>query len=219
MSLKLPKGTQFGFAPVIATAIATTGISKANPALASIVSGAVDEDDIVLIEVPGWPALNNRVSRGGAETTGAIELLGIDTTDNVLYPGISGAGTLRKAGTFIDLDQQGDPTMAGGEQQYWSGTLLEDPTGRQIQIPTFKNAKTLTIPLYYDPSKPWYPALKSADAKGEPVILRAKLLGGDVLYWYGYISYDGDPAMTANTPMGTTVSFTALSDSVLVEAA
>ncbi|PTT50861.1 phage tail protein, partial [Stenotrophomonas sp. HMWF022] len=29
MALKLPKGTQFGFAPVISTAIATTAISKA----------------------------------------------------------------------------------------------------------------------------------------------------------------------------------------------
>ena len=119
----------------------------------------------------------------------------------------------------IDLDQQGDPTTAGGEQQYWSGTLLEDPTGRQIQIPTFKNAKTITIPLYYDPSKPWYPALKTVDAKGEPVVLRAKLAGGDVLYWYGYLSYDGDPTMAANTPMGTTATFTALADSILVEAA
>lgn len=219
MALKLPKGTQFGFAPVVAAAIATTGISKASPALASIPANSVDTDDVVVLAIPGWPALNNRVTRAGAELADAIELLGTDTTDTVIYPGTSGAGTLRKAGEFIDLDQQGDPTTAGGEQQYWTGTLLEDPTGRQIQIPTFKNAKTITIPLYYDPSKPWYPALKTADAKGEPVVLRAKLLGGDVLYWYGYLSYDGDPTMTANTPMGTTATFTALADSILVEGA
>jgi len=219
MALKLPKGTQFGFAPVVPAAIATTGISKASPALASIPANSVDTDDVVVLAIPGWPALNNRVTRAGAELADAIELLGTDTTDTVIYPGTSGAGTLRKAGEFIDLDQQGDPTTAGGEQQYWTGTLLEDPTGRQIQIPTFKNAKTIAIPLYYDPSKPWYPALKTADAKGEPVVLRAKLLGGDVLYWYGYLSYDGDPTMTANTPMGTTATFTALADSILVEGA
>ncbi len=64
-------------------------------------------------------------------------------------------------------------------------------------MPTFKNAKTITLPLFYDPKKPWYSALKNADAKGEPVILRAKLVGGDVLYWYGYLSYNGDPTMAA----------------------
>ena len=43
--------------------------------------------------------------------------------------------------------------------------------------------------------------------------------GGDVLYWYGYLSYNGDPTMAANTPMGTTATFTALADSILVEGA
>ncbi|HEL2980098.1 TPA: phage tail protein [Stenotrophomonas maltophilia] len=217
MALKLPKGTQFGFAPVVSTAIATSAISKAAPALASVAANSVDTGDVVVIELPGWPALNNRATRAGAEATGSVELLGIDTTDTVLFPGNSGAGVLRKAGAFVDLDQQGDPTTAGGEQQYWSGTLLEDPTGRQVQMPTFKNAKTITLPLFYDPKKPWYSALKNVDAKGEPVILRAKLVGGDVLYWYGYLSYNGDPTMAANTPMGTTATFTALADSILVE--
>ncbi|MBN7139000.1 phage tail protein [Lysobacter enzymogenes] len=219
MSLKLPKGTQFGFAQVTTVAIPTTGVSKANPALASIAANAVDSGDVVLIQVPGWRALNNRVAQGGAESAGAIELLGIDTTDVVLYPGVSGAGSLFKAGPFVDLTQQGDPTMSGGEQQYWSGTLLEDPSGQSIQLPTTKSPKTLAIPLYYDPKQPWYRALKSVDARSdEAVILRAKFLNGDVLYWYGYLSYNGDPVMGSNTPMLTTASFAALSDSVLVEA-
>ncbi len=51
MALKLPKGTQFGFAPVLATKIATTGISKAAPALASIAADAVDTDDVVVLEL------------------------------------------------------------------------------------------------------------------------------------------------------------------------
>lgn len=217
MALKMPKGTQFGFAPVLPLAIPTTGISKANPALASIAANAVDTGDVVLIEIPGWPLLNNVVAQGGAESAGAIELLGIDSTDVVLYPGVSGAGTLRKAGPFIDLDQQGEPSQSGGEQQYWTGNFLEDPTGKSLQMPTKKSPKTLTIPLYYDPKKPWYPALKTVDARAEPVILRAKMLGGDIKYWYGYLSYDGDPTMNADNPMQTTASFAALGDSVLVE--
>jgi len=217
MALKLPKGTQFGFATIASTKIASTGISKAAPALASIASGAVEEGEIVLIGAPGWPLLNNRIAEAGTESAGAIELLGTDTVDATLYPGTSGAGTLQVAGEFVDFTQQGDASTAGGDQQYWSGVLLEDPTGRQIQIPTTKNAKTLTLPLYFDPKLPWYGAAKAVDAKGEPVILRAKLPGGDRLYWYGYMSFDGDPSISSNNPMGNTMSFTALSDSTLVE--
>jgi len=218
MALKLPKGTQFGFAPVIAAKIPATGFSKADPALASVAAGTVSVGEVVLIGAPGWPMLNNRVAEAGAESAGAVELLGVDTTDATLYPGISGAGSVQIAGDFIDFTQQGDASTSGGDQQYWSGTLLEDPTGRQIQIPTTKNAKTLTLPLYFDPALPWYKAAKAVDAKGEPVILRGKLPGGDCIYWYGYMSFDGDPSITSNTPMGNTMTFTALSDSTLVEA-
>jgi len=218
MSLKLPKGVQFGFASVLATAIAATGFSKAAPAVATVPTGSVDEGEVVLIQVAGWPLLNNKVAVAGDETAGALPLLGTDTTDATLFGGTSGAGTLLIAGEFTDFTQQGDPSTSGGDQQFWQGTLLEDPTGRQISIPTTKNAKTMTLPLYYDPSLPWYGAAKAADARGEPVILRAKIPGGDVLYWYGYLSFDGDPTIASSTPMGNTMTFTALSESTLVEA-
>ena len=218
MSLKLPKGTQFGFATLSAAKIAATGFSKAAPSNASVASGAIDAGEVVLVGVPGWPMLNNRIAEAGNASAGAIPLLGTNTIDAVLYPGTSGAGTVQVADDFVDFTQQGDASTAGGDQQYWSGVMLEDPTGRQIQIPTTKNAKTLTLPLYFDPKLPWYSAAKSVDAKGEPVILRAKLPGGDRLYWYGYMSFDGDPSITSNNPMGNTMSFTALSDSTLVEA-
>lgn len=82
-----------------------------------------------------------------------------------------------------------------------------------------QDGKVLTLPLYFDPTLPWYAAAKAADAKGMPLILRAKLPGGDTLYRYGYMSFDGDPTITANNPMGNTMTFTALTDSTLVEAA
>jgi len=218
MALKLPKGIQFGFASVLSSAIAATAFSKANPTVATVPTGTVDEGEVVLIQLAGWPLLNNKVAVAGEETAGALPLLGADTTDATLFPGVSGPGTLLVAGEFVDYTQQGDPSSSGGDQQYWQGTLLEDPTGRQISIPTTKNAKTLTLPLYYDPKLPWHAASKAVDARGEPIILRCKIPGGDVLYWYGYMSFDGDPTIASNTPMGNTMTFTALSESTLVEA-
>ncbi|HYG07654.1 MAG TPA: phage tail protein [Stenotrophomonas sp.] len=218
MALKLPKGIQFGFASVLADIVAASAFSKAAPAVATVPTGAVDAGEVVLVQLAGWPLLNNKIAVAGDEVAGALPLLGTDTTDATLFRGTSGAGSLLIAGEFVDYTQQGDPSSSGGDQQYWTGTLLEDLTGRQISIPTTKNAKTLTLPLYYDPKLPWYSAAKAADARGEPVVLRAKIPGGDVLYWYGYMSFDGDPSIASNTPMGNTMTFTALSESTLVEA-
>lgn len=214
MALKMPKGVQFGFAQLdTADALPVTGFTSAKPTVATGVTAAAGT--IVVVGAPGWPGINNIATELGA----AGVLLGVDTSNQRLYPsGTSGAGDVKVVGDFVDFTQQGDPTTSGGDQQFWNGQLLEDPTGRQLSIPTFKNAKVFTIPLYYDPSLPWYAAAKEVDAIGEPVVLRCKIPGGDTLYRYGYLTFDGDPTMTANTPMGNTVTFTALGDSVLVEA-
>lgn len=221
MSFKFPKGAQYGFANILSAAIAATAISKADPAVATVTADAVDEGDVLLIQVQGWPNLNNRVSEAGTVTTGASDsviLRGIDTSSSDRFPSASGAATIYKAGAFVDFTQQGEVSMSGGDQQFWNGQLLEDPTGQQISVPTYKNARTLTIPLYFDPKLPWYKAAKEVDAVGKPIILRAKLPGGDVQYYYGYLSFSGDPSIAMNTPMGNTATFTALSESTLVEA-
>lgn len=222
MALKFPKGTQFGFAKVLATSIAATAISKADPAVATVTTGAVAENDVLLIEVPGWPLINNRVAQAGDVTTGAsdsVKMHGIDTSSTVLFPSDSGAAKLYKADTFVDFTQQGEPSMSGGEQQFWNGQFLEDPTGQQLSVPTYKNARVLTIPLYYDPKLPWYKAAKEVDAIGKPVVLRAKLPGGDVQYRYGYLSFSADPSIANNAPNSNTATFTQLAESTLVEAA
>lgn len=218
MALTMPKGSQFGFAPILKDSnAAATAVSNAKPAVVTYAEGetAPTEGSVVLVKASGWPLLNNKVARAGA---GGV-LLGIDTSDTDLFvAGGFGVAETLTAGTFVDFTQQGDPSTSGGEQQFWTGQLLEDPLGRQISMPTFKNAKTLTIPLYYDPNEPWYDAAKKIDIKGEAVVLRNKLANGDVLYYYGYLSFDGDPSIQSNTPMGNTATFTIIGESTLVRA-
>ncbi|QVW29540.1 tail protein [Stenotrophomonas phage BUCT603] len=219
MALTMPKGSQFGFAPIIKGSNAKiTAIANAKPGTVTYDQGATQppDDAVILVKASGWPLLNNKVCRLGPND----ELLGIDTSDTDLFPaaGFGIAETLT-AGEFVDFTQQGDPSTSGGEQQFWTGQLLEDPLGRQISMPTFKNAKTMTIPLYYDPSEPWYDAAKKIDIKGEAVVLRNKLANGDVLYYYGYLSFDGDPSIQSNTPMGNTATFTIIGESTLVRKA
>lgn len=219
MALMLPKGVQFGFAEVNETAdLSVDSLSNAIAAVFDLADGetAPTVDTVALVRATGWPLANNKVAVVGTGST----LRGLDTSDVQLFPA-SGAGSvaLIAAGTFTDFTQQGEPSTSGGEQQFWTGTLLEDPLGRQISLPTFKNAKTLTIPLYFDPAQPWYAKAKAVDAKGQPVVLRAKMPNRDVLYWYGYLSFDADPSIAANTPMGNSATFTIIGESTLVRAA
>lgn len=221
MSLKFPNGAVFGISTAVSAAIAASVISNANPAVATVPTGSFQEGD-VLILTSGWPLLNNGVAQAGDVTVGAndtVQLRGVDTSDATLFPAGAGALKLALAGDFVDFSQQGDPSTSGGEQQFWTGTFLEDPTGQQLSVPTFKNAKVLTLPLYFDPNLSWYAAARAADAKKRPVVLRCKLPDGDALYRYGYLSFDGDPSMSANNPMGNTATFTSLGRSYLVEAA
>lgn len=221
MSLKFPNGAQFGISTALAAALATTGVSNANPAVASgIMTGAIAEDDVLVIQSSN-PLINNLAVQAGTVTAGGtdtVQLLGLDASDSDLYDFDGDTTTLAVASSFVDFTQQGDPSTSGGDQQFWQGTFLEDPTGQQISVPTFKNSKVLTIPLYYDPTLPWYQAAKKADLKRVPVVLRCKLPDGDTIYRYGYLSFDSDPTMAANNPMGNTATFTALGASVLVAA-
>lgn len=217
MALKFANGAVIGFSTAYDAAVTASAISNANPAVATVPTGSVAPDSVVIVK-SGWAGINERVAVAGTEVGGALPLLGIDTTSTNDYPAGQGAGSVIAVSTFVDFSQQGDLTTSGGEQQFWTGQFLEDRSGRQIQVPTFKNAKTLTLPLYFDASLPWYDAAVAADRAKEPVVLRIRLPDGDTIYRYGYMSFDSDPTLAANNPMQVTMTFSALTEPTLVEA-
>ena len=219
MALKFPNGSQFGISTEISSAINASAITNSNPAKVITAAGALSVGDVAVIE-SSHPMLNNLATRVGTVTGTESELLGLDTSDTSIYGGLANATVrLFKASSFVDFTQQGDPTMSGGEQQFWTGVFLEDRTGQQINVPTYKNAKSITIPLYFDPKAEWYDAARKADLKKSPVVLRCKLPDGDAIYRYGYLSFDADPNMAANSPMTNTATFTPLGRAILVGAA
>ncbi|WP_457319819.1 phage tail protein [Stenotrophomonas sp. P5_B8] len=217
MALKFPNGTVLGISTAVAAAVAATAISNANPAVATVAAGSGISEGDVLVVRSAWPELNDRVAVAGSSGT-AIPLRGIDTTDTDDFPADQGPGSLLRVTDWIDFSQQGDVSTSGGEQQFWNGVFLEDRSGRQRQVPTIKNAKTFNLPLYFDPKLPWYQAAKKADRKKQPVVLRARLPDGDVLYYYGYLSFDADPSLSANNPMQNTATFSINSDHTFISA-
>lgn len=219
MSLKFPNGAIFGISTTIGAAVAVAAISNASPAVATVPTGTAEEGDILVV-TSAWEAANNIATQAGTVTTGAtdsVQLLGLDTTDPDLFPAGAAGAMVMVASGFVDFSQQGELSTSGGDQQFWTGQFLE--ASRQISVPTVKTPKVFTLPLYFDKNLPWYAAALAADRKKNPVVLRCKLPDGDIIYRYGYLSFDGDPTMSVNNPMGNTMTFTALGDSILVEAA
>ena len=98
-----------------------------------------------------------------------------------------------------------------GDQQFYQWQYAEDASGQQLQRPTYKNAKTLTLKLDYDPALAWYDALDKADEAKEAIVLRAVLPNNSILYYLVYPSFDADPSMDLNQNMGNTATFSLIS--------
>lgn len=212
-----PNGTVFSVATALATAVAISAISNANPGVATTATPPEEGDICVLTS--GWPGLNNRVVRALDPTANGFTLEGFDTTAVAKYPAGAGAGSYQAASTWVTLSQVTSISKSGGDQQYFQWQYAEDPTGQQQQRPTYKNAKSIALKLDYDPALAWYNALDQADEAKEPVVLRAVLPNGAELFYLVYPSFDADPSMDLNQNMSNTATFSLISKLTRYDAA
>lgn len=219
MAQQFPNGTVFGFSTVMGTPVPMTAITNGDPPAATLGAATILAGDVLVVK-SGWPLLNDRVAVAGTEDAGgSLPLIGLDTTEVKDYPAGEGAGQVIPASGFIDLSQQGNPTMSGGEPNFYTGQYLEDRTNTQFEVATFRTPLRITIPLDHDDKLPWYAALRAADRRREPVVLRAKLPLGATLYYYAGVSFQPLPTMEMNTPMQNSVVFSLKGDFTRVEAA
>lgn len=203
MSASFPNGTIFSIGTAYGSDVTVSAISNASTGVATATAHGFADGDILLLSMPS--RLDSRVVRVDNAATNAFDLEGINTTSTSLYPSGFGVGTAKDVTTWVALSQVVDSQSSGGEQQFYQWVYLED--GRQRQRPTFKNARALTLTLDYDPDLSWHTALLNADELGTVHALRAVLPSGATLYYGVYVGFDGEPTLTINENMKTTVSF------------
>jgi len=203
MAVKLPNGATIEHAATYAAALAFSAVSNASEAICTVTGATLVVGDILLV-ASGWTALNNKVVRVKAATATAITLESIDTTDTTVYPAGSGAGTLKKVLTWVQIPQVTDFASAGGEQNYTDINFLEAPQG--FQIPTDKSAASMTITVADDPALPYVPVLNAADLSKAIQAARMNLPGVDKIYYGVYTSFSQQPAISRNNVMTKTVS-------------
>lgn len=97
---------------VLGAPVSITGITKANPGVVSATAHGLSDGDLVLLQVPAWPELRDRVVRVDNSTADAFELEGIDTTD---FPGDFAAGTFQEITFGARCNAIQEVAFTGGE--------------------------------------------------------------------------------------------------------
>lgn len=217
MASIMPNGARYAVATAISAASAITAITNAAPPVASV--AAPPADGSIIVVTSGWPDLNGSVARSDDATANTFELEGLDTSDLVRYPAGEGVGTYQVASAFQNIPKIRSVEMSGGEQQFFQYQYVDDASGKQLQAPTFKSAQTLTLQVDYDPSLPHFAVLVELDRKRQPVVLRETLTNGDVIYYFGWFSFNKVPSKTLNEFMTNQATFSLTADPIRYDAA
>jgi len=204
MAAKLPDGAIVSLATTYGTVLTVSGITNANPAVATSTAHGFINGDIVTL-VSGWSNLNNRVVRVSGVTVNTFNLEGIDTVSLTLYPAGSGAGTAQKINAFTQIGQILDFSTSGGEQQFSTFSFLEQSF--ETQIPTITSAQSVTISIADDPVLLGYIALKVANDARAIRALRLTLPDNSLILYQGFVSFNESPILTKGSVMSVSATF------------
>jgi hypothetical protein len=217
MSIML-NGAKYAVATVLAEAVAVANITNANPGLALTAETPVAGSIVVLKS--GWGEVDEapvRVDTVVLDTSFGLE--GYNTLNVARFPVGEGVGSYILASSFVNLPKIHDIQKSGGEQNYATRQYVSDPSGKQVQAPTFKSARNRTYMLDYQPDLPHFAALQALDRSQEITILRETLRNGDVIYYAGRVSFDVDPTTALNEFISNAFAFSPTADSIRYPAA
>lgn len=204
MAARLPDGAIVSLATTYGTAKTVSGISNANPGVATSTAHALANGALLSV-VSGWSNLNNRIVRVAGSATNTFNLDGIDTTSTTLYPSGSGGGTVQEITGFTQISQIMGFSTSGGDQQFATFSFLEQ--GFETQIPTITSAQSITIDIADDPTLPGYIALKAASDARAVRALKLAMPDGSFILYQGYVSLNETPTVTKGSVMQVKATF------------
>jgi hypothetical protein len=198
MSVTKTPGTQFAIGSTYGTVRNMTAITNANPAVATLeASHGVAVGDFIEV-TSGWDLLNGRVLRVSAVATNDVTLEGLDTTNTSRYPAGTGVGTVREITAWTTLSQITPQFgVSGGEQNFADTTFVSNLI--RTQIPTDRNPITVTLPFFFDPTLPWFAAVRAAADASAPYAFRMIFPNQSRLVVGAYWSLRGVPTNEDST--------------------
>ncbi|QNN56497.1 phage tail protein [Diaphorobacter ruginosibacter] len=204
MAIRLPDGATIAIATVYGTAKAVSTITNAAPGVLTSAAHGLQNGTFFELK-SGWQKISERIWKAANIAANTIEVAGSDTTDTNRFPTGASLGLLREIITWVPIPQVLSIETQGGEQQFWSGSFLEDDFDRQL--PTTSSAQSITLGIGDDPTLPGYQALKAAGEKREVRALRVNLPDGSVILYNGYVSFNETPTLTKGQVMQVNATF------------
>lgn len=206
----LPNGSTLSLSTGFGSDVAVTGITNANPGVATATAHGYADGDILVVDSSGWANLAGRIVRVDTPTANDFALEGIDTTSTTRYPSGGGASTVKEVSGWVQITGVLEPSGTGGEQQFWEGAPLE--ARRNIRIPTTQSAAGINFQASYDPSAAWWDYVAAAAEDVEPRAVMLTLANGAKLFYYCYVGMSVIPSLTRDQPMTVGISLSLVGD-------
>lgn len=205
MAVNLPDGAIVSLAATYGAVKTVTGITNANPGVATTsVAHSMTNGDVGVFS-SGWSNLNNRPVRITSASGSVFSLEGIDTSLTSLYPSGSGAGTFMPVATWTQISQIMGFVTNGGEQQFTTYSFMEQNFESKIQ--TVLSAMDLSIEIADDATLAGYIALKAAAEARATRALKLYLPNGSTIYYNGVVSFNETPKLNKGQIMTVAATF------------
>lgn len=209
MSVKLPNGVIVSLGTTLGSPFNITGLSNANPAVATAVGHGLTDNDIGIV-TSGWVDVNERVYKVDQLSADTFSLVSQNTSDTDRYPAGTGTGEFTEVTAWTQITQIIGLTTSGGDMQFTAFSFLE--SRRQTQLPTEASPMTITLEIADDPSLAGYQALDAAADSRDPYALRVSMPDGSKIYMYGSISFTKVPVMNKGQIMTVKATFSLLNE-------
>jgi len=128
----------------IAATTSITGITKANPAVATSTAHGLADGDIVFLEIQGMRQLDQKAVRVANKTLDTFECEGIDST---LFDTFV-SGTVAKVTLGTSISTATNISASGGEVDVIDTTTIHD--GQKSQIPGLPSAISFSMENIWD---------------------------------------------------------------------
>jgi hypothetical protein len=159
-----------------------TGITKANPGVATSNAHGLTNGTYGILEIVGMYQLDKKIVRVANQATNTFELEGIDTT--LFDTFTSGTFTAITFGTNISTATS--IQAAGGDFDFIDTTTIH--VNARTQIPNLPNPATFTMDHIWDVSDAGLVALKAAsDNQAQRAFRFTFGTGGNIMLFSGYV--------------------------------
>jgi hypothetical protein len=172
----------------LATAVAITGITKANPGVATSAAHGLSNGDILFLSVVGMHQLNDKVVRVASVDTNTFQLEGVDTT---LFDTFT-SGTFAEVTLGTSITSATNISASGGDFDFIDTTTIH--MNAKTQIPGLPAAVSYQMDHIWDAADAGFIAMKAAsDIQAKRVVKFQFGTGGKILLFSGYCGFSGLP--------------------------